>query len=766
MLIPVVSVLALAVLAPGVHRLAPRTAGLLLALLPVGLTLHFARFLPTVTAGGSVSERHDWVPALGVQLSFHLDGLALLFTLLVTGMGAVVLAFSNDYLGHHRGAGRFYALLLLFMASMLGVVLADNALGLFVFWELTTISSFLLIGFDHEREEARAGAQEALLITTLGGLAMLAGLLLLGEAADTSELSTLRTRGELVRAHPRYLAFMLLVVVGALSKSAQVPFHRWLLSAMAAPTPVSAYLHSATMVNAGIYLLARLTPVLGGTTEWSATLTTVGAATMLTGALVAPAQHDLKRLLASSTISALGALTMLLGIPHAAATQAALVLLLAHALYKGALFLVVGMVDHGAGSRDARELGGLRAFMPRTTLVAVTAGLSMVGVPPLLGFLGKESLLDAVLRAPWWGLLVTVVAAAKMFDVAAALVVVVDPFFGRSGPTAHAPHDASPALWLTALVPAAGGLAAGALPGMLVEPWVLPALRNVGPHVEPAPLELWHGFTSTLALSVATVAGGVLVWRQVPALRDLRARWGGMAKWGPGGWYPLALRGVFWLARTQTRALQTGRLRSYVFLTALAAVGLVGGAALTRVSAPPLTVSRPLLPHEVVTSLLLLSGAVFAATTTSRQSALASLAVVGLAASLLFTFFGAPDLGITQVLVDILTVIMLLLAFRRLPGFHKLTSLASRLRDVAISLALGGVVAVLLLAAQRIQVAPAISSGMVARSVPEAHGRNVVNVILVDFRALDTLGEITVLALAAVGVHGLVKLRTRMPGRA
>jgi multicomponent Na+:H+ antiporter subunit A len=372
-------------------------SGWIAAALPAGLTLYFGSLIGPIAAGQRLVVAYPWVPSLGVILSFQVDGLSLLFALLISGIGTLVMVYSGGYLAGHHQLGRFFAIILAFMAAMLGLVLADNLLLLFAFWELTSLTSYLLIGFEHERPAARAAALQALLVTGAGELAMLAGLILLGQVGGSLELSQLLTRGEAIRADALYPAILLLILAGALTKSAQVPFHFWLPNAMEAPTPVSAYLHSATMVKVGIYLLARLSPVLGGTPSWQLVLTMVGTATMLVGAWLAVRHTDLKRILAYSTLSALGTLVMLLGIGSAYAATAAVAFLFGHALYKGALFLVAGAIDHETGTREVDRLGGLRGAMPITAAAAGLAALSMAGLPPFFGFIGKELSYEAVL---------------------------------------------------------------------------------------------------------------------------------------------------------------------------------------------------------------------------------------------------------------------------------------------------------------------------------------------------------------------------------
>ncbi|MBM3449778.1 MAG: hypothetical protein FJX78_02115, partial [Armatimonadetes bacterium] len=387
-------------LAPSLARRIGAVAGWMLALFPAGVALYAASFVPTVAAGRLAGETVRWVSRLGVDVSWRLDGLGVLMLLLIYGIGALILVYTGAYLKGSAGLGRLYAALLAFMSAMAGISVADNLLMLFVFWEITSVTSYLLIGTNHEREEARAAALQALLVTGGGGLALLAGIVLLCGAAGTYEVSQMLARADAIRAHALYAPATILILIGAFAKSAQVPLHFWLPGAMGAPTPVSAYLHSATMVKAGVFLLARMTPVLGGTDLWNGALTFFGAATFLAGSLMALRETDMKRILAYSTVGSLGAMTLLLGIGTEGAVKAAIVFLLAHGLYKGALFLVAGILDHETGTRDATRLSGLRRAMPVTAVAGVLAAASTGGLPPFGGFLAKEVAYEALLAAP------------------------------------------------------------------------------------------------------------------------------------------------------------------------------------------------------------------------------------------------------------------------------------------------------------------------------------------------------------------------------
>jgi multicomponent Na+:H+ antiporter subunit A len=508
----VFSIFGLAALAPLLYRLAGRHTGWIAALLPLGLFAWFIGLARGVLADGPMAISMAWAPSLGLNLSFYVDGLSLLFAFLICGVGALVLIYTGPYMAKDPQPGRFYLCLLLFMGSMLGLVLADNALVLFVFWELTSVSSYLLIGFNHTRPAARAAALQALLVTAGGGLALLAGLVLLAQVAGTPLLSGWAARATAIQGHGHYAPMLLLVLLGAFTKSAQFPFHFWLPGAMEAPSPVSAYLHSATMVKAGVYLLARLHPALGGTELWILLLSSAGGVTMVLGAMLALRQTDLKRMLAFSTVSVLGLLVHLLGLGTELAISAAMVYLLAHALYKGALFLMAGVIDHETGTRDLEQVSGLRRAMPVTAAIGALAALSMAGLPPMFGFIGKEVLYEAV-----WGeetaVLVTGMAVlSSVLLVAVAGSAGIRPFVGPRPGAPPTPRDPPVAMWLGPALLAGGGLLAGLAPGFM-DRWVLtPAIEAVLRRETALHLGLWHGFTPVLMLSAFTVACGIVLF--------------------------------------------------------------------------------------------------------------------------------------------------------------------------------------------------------------------------------------------------------------
>ncbi len=750
--------------APWLHRLTKGLSGWLLALLPAGLFVYFASYLATIAAGAPMTIARPWAPSLGVNLAFALDGLSLLFALVITGIGALVIIYAGAYLSGHEQLGRLYAYLLLFMASMLGLALADNALTMFVFWELTSISSYLLIGFDHERPAARAAALQALLVTGGGGLAMLAGLVLLGQISGTYELSALVAQGEAIRAHPLYLPILLLILVGAFTKSAQVPFHFWLPNAMEAPTPVSTYLHSATMVKAGVYLLLRVSPILGGTGAWHLLVAGVGATTAVTAGYLALTQTDLKRILAYSTVSALGALTLLAGVGSEVAIRAAMVFLLAHALYKGALFMIAGAIDHETGTREVERLGGLWRLMPITATAAAIAAVSLAGFGPVLSFIAKEMVFEAMLAAgPGRWLLTAAAVAAGVAAAGVALLTGFKPFFGPAASTPHHGHEPSPGLWLGPLALAAGGVLFGLWPAPLARALIGPAAASALAEPQTVKLALWHGFNWALGLGVLSLALGALAYRAREALRRPTER--PLFNMGPARWYDAALEGIYRLAEVQTRVLQNGYLRAYLSTIILATVALAGYALIGRAGFAWRAELADLQLIDVAVAALILLATWAATTSRSRLGAVAALGVVGYGVAFVFILFGAPDVAMTQFMVETLTVILLVLVFYHLPPFAQLSSRRARWRDAAIALTAGSLMTLFLLAAIGAQHVPPISDYFAENSWLLAHGRNIVNTILVDFRGLDTLGEITVLALAGVGVFALLKLRMGERGK-
>ena len=749
-----------AFVAPPLWRRAGRATGWALALVPLSAFLYFASWLPEVAAGHTTVLRHEWVPGLQVALSFRVDGLSLLFALLVSGIGTLILVYAGGYMGEDRDTGRLYALLLAFMASMLGVVTADNVIALYVFWELTSLTSYLLIGFKHEKEKSRKAALQALLVTGAGGLALLPGLLMLAHVGGSFEISDLLARGDAIRAHALYPAIVACVLAGTFTKSAQFPFHFWLPNAMEAPTPISAYLHSATMVKAGVFLMARLSPALGSTALWHDALTTAGAVTMVVGGFLAAQQTDLKRLLAYTTVGALGTLTLLIGAGTDAGMKAAVVVLLGHAMYKGALFMVAGAIDHETGTRDVLHLRGLWNAMPITTVAAGLAALAAAGLPPFFGFLGKETAYAALLHWPW---VVGAAVVANAFALLVAALVGYQAFYGEPLPTPKAPHDAPAAMWLGPMTLGLLGLLLGALPGLSSGLVAAAATAMQGAPVA-VKLALWHGIAGEagviLLLSGATIVLGVAFYlaHRLFVATDARLAW--LYAHGPERWYARSVDAMLWVAGWQTRVLQNGYLRYYILTVVVATVATAGWVLTTRVDVPPVTLTDVRF-YEAIVLLMMVASAIVVTRTDSRLTAIVTLGVVGYGVALLFLLYGAPDLALTQFSIETLSVVLFVLVLYRLPRFQTVSPVAAKLRDAVVALGLGGLMTALVLSATPEPLLSRLSSFFAEASYPQAFGRNVVNVILVDFRGLDTMGEITVLAIAALGVYALLKLRPR-----
>ena len=760
MIVIVLSGFLAALAAPPLYRYVPRWAGRLCPLLPLALFVFLLAAIGPVAAGKPVVASLPWIPSIGVTFSLYLDGLGMLFALLVTGIGFLVFLYTPAYMGDDVRLGRLSAWLFAFMAAMLGTTLAGNLITLFIFWELTGFCSYMLIGFDHEKEASRTAALQALLVTGIGGLALLAGLLLLGKVAGTMDMAAILTRGDLVRNHDLYVPTLLLILAGAFTKSAQFPFHFWLPNAMAAPTPISAYLHSATMVKLGIFLLARFHPLLGGTGVWLYTVSAVGALTMLIGGVLAILEHDLKRILAWSTVSALGALTLLLGVGTQATLTAALLFLLTHGLYKSALFLSAGAIDHCAGSRDIRLLGGLAAKVPWLATAAVLAALSMAGLPPLIGFISKETMYGAALQLPLLPQFVTgLLLAANALTVTVAYMAGGGPFFDQPPEPKIKTHPLSPVLWLAPLLPAVLGLIIGLFPAPMASLLLESALSTMQAAPATLSLGLWHGLNMELLLSAATLMLGllfILLRKQMAAMLPEQWRENGF---GQDGWYKKLLDILIVVARLQTSTLQNGRLRFYLMISIGFAMALMG---VTFMGSGGLPGNLPLPSgylHEWLVAGIILAGALTVTLTDSRLGAVAALGTVGYGVSLVYIIYGAPDLAMTQFCIETLAIVLFVLVLYRLPLFTQFTGPAIKLRDAAMAAAIGGLMSLLMLYVISQPLVPHVSEYFLANSLTAAHGRNVVNVILVDFRALDTLGELTVLAVAALGVFGLLKHR-------
>ena len=753
--------LLLALVAPAVAARAGRRVFLLVAVAPLATCAWAATRAGDVLAGRPVVETTTWVPGLGLTVDLRLDPLSLLMVVLVSGVGALVFLYCARYFGERQpGVGRFAAVLVGFAGAMLGLVLADGLLLLYVFWELTSVTSFLLIGFDDEQDASRRAAVQALLVTTLGGLVMLVGLLLLGQAAGTTSITALLADPPQGGVVPVALVCLL---VGAFTKSAQVPFHPWLPAAMAAPTPVSAYLHAAAMVKAGVYLVALFAPAFAGVAPWRPLVLTVGLATMLVGGWRALRQTDLKRLLAFGTVSQLGFLTVLLGAGTREAALAGAALLLAHGLFKATLFLSVGVIDHETGTRDLRELSGLGRRLPVLAAAATAAALSMAAVPPLLGFIAKEAAYEAFLHGGAADLAVLAgIFLGSVLTGAYSARFVWGAFAAKPGVAQTEPHRPAAAFLAPVVVLGAAGLVLGLLP-QLADPLVQAYAGAYADEPAPDHLALWHGLSIALLLSAATLAGaGALFLLREPVRAVQRAVHRVARHVDADDAYDLTVAGVDALALRSTAVVQTGSLPVYLGTVLVTLVVLAGTAfwAGTAVSGDLRLADSPL---QAGVALAVAVSAVVTARAHRRFTAVLYLGAVGYGIALLFVLQGGPDLGLTQFLVETLTLVLFVFVLRRLPSSftpHQLR--LSQYARAAVALGVGAFVTTAVLVTTQSRTAPPTASqAYLDRSYAEGGGSNVVNVVLVDFRGLDTLGEITVLAVAALGVSSLVLARRR-----
>lgn len=740
-----------------------RTACTVLTLIaPVVVVWLVLSHLPMVLNGELTTVSYNWMPSLGLNLAFRIDALSLMFALLIAGIGILVIWYARFYLSKGDSLGKLYSMLLMFMTAMLGIVLSDNILLLVVFWELTSLTSFLLIGYWQNDSEARKGARMALAVTGGGGLALMAGVILIGQVVGSFNLGDVLASHSLITQHALYPIILVLVLLGVFTKSAQFPFHFWLPHAMAAPTPVSAYLHSATMVKAGIFLLARLFPALGGTDLWIILVTLTGLTTMTYGAAMAMFKHDLKGLLAYSTVSHLGLITMLFGISTELAVLAAVFHIMNHAAFKASLFMVAGAVDHGTGTRNLRILKGMHKFMPLTALLSVLGAAAMAGVPFFNGFLSKEMMLTASIGINVFGgfawLIPVVATIAATFSVFYSVRFAHNTFFGGKAKKTpifppHAPSKLmmAPVIFLISICVAVG-LFAQPLVGNYVN---LAATAVLGFEQNPYTIHIWHGVNTPLLMSALALAGGVLVYQfraklftwynKRPDFNELHI-FEGITQWFAGH------------SNALTNGLENGSLQRYIALIIMlfAAMLVLALAPLEQLTGD-IAMTKPDLIASVSSFIL-----VFAAITTvfihhNRFGALIIVSVVGLMVAILFARFSAPDLALTQLSVEAVTVVLLMLALYFLPKARLNESNAPRvIRDIIIATVAAVGVGVLVFA---ILTRPmeTIAGYYLENAKSLGGGYNVVNVILVDFRGFDTFGEITVLAIAGLGIANMLR---------
>mgnify|MGYP001828491347 FL=1 len=741
------------------HTEAYSRTGLVVAAFPLLLFIGLCLAWPQVMHGHAFTFQWSWVPSLDVDLRFRLDGLSLLFCLIITGTGLLVTLFSASYMANHRHSGRFYLFLNAFMLAMLGIVTADNLLLLFIFWEATTLFSYLLIGFDHHSASARDSAKQAILVTGAGGLTLLVAILLLKTTGASLVLSDWMITDQMVRQHPLYGAIFITFLIGAMTKSAQVPFHFWLPNAMSAPTPISAFLHAATMVKAGIYLLMRLHPLLGGTQLWMSSLVVIGGITAFWGALQSLSPGDLKRMLAYTTIMALGILTMFVGGDNTPSLTAAATFLLVHALYKAALFLAVGAIDHQTGTRQRDQLGGLWRAMPITAAAVAFATLSMAGFPLFFGFVGKEIMYQGALSEEVFPRFATTAALlSNALMTAGAGIILLGPFAGKRPDTLKRVTEAP---WPMVAGPVVmGGLCLifGLIPWWVSVYLIEPAVRAFSMVEAQVRLSLFHGFNLPLLLSVITLTlGGVFYACRTPLSSRLAAIFSRLPINAQRS-YEASLNFFLKCAHIVTHGLQNGSLHRYLLITVavftVAAAGIWlfnGGPAWQALMLPALPFSQWLLVAVMAVAVVVVVMA------RSRILAVCALGMVGGGAALIFLVYGAPDLALTQLLVETLTLIIVSIVLLRLPGLDQANKEPRRRwLDGAVALATGTLVAALTVATTRGPIDRELTTFFEQNSALAAHGRNIVNVILVDFRSLDTLGEIVVVATAGLAGYALI----------
>ncbi|HKO53914.1 MAG TPA: monovalent cation/H+ antiporter subunit A [Polyangiaceae bacterium] len=748
-------------------------------LVSTGSAIWVISLFPRVRDGGVIRQTISWIPSLGLDLVLRLDGFAWMFAVLVTVIGALVCLYARYYMSPEDPVTRLYTFFLAFMGAMLGVVLSGNLVQLVVFWELTSVISFLLIGYWHHRLDAQRGALMALTVTGAGGLALLGGVIILGQIVGSYELDTVLASGERVREHPLYPAALVLILLGALSKSAQFPFHFWLPRAMAAPTPVSAYLHSATMVKAGVFLLGRLWPVLSGTELWFCIVSGAGMTTLLLGAYVAMFQHDLKRVLAYSTISHLGLITLLFGLNSPLAAVAAVFHIMNHATFKASLFMAAGVIDHETGTRDIRRLNGLIRSMPHTGALALVASGAMAGVPLLNGFLSKEMFFAETVflsAHPVVEVGLPVLATlAAIFAVVYSLRFGYDIFFGPpSTDLPRQPEEAPRWMRIPMELLVLSCLIVGVAPAISIGPLLAAAARPVvGGTLPEYSLAVWHGLNPPLVMSLVAISVGIVgyLWlrkhqeqgrlQDTPLIERINGR----------RLFESALVGLTRRSRRVLRLAFSRRLQAQMFV--IISVALLFALLAAR-GVPLEWGDRDRLPASPAFVLLWIIGAVCAVGAAvmakfHRLVAITLMGGAGLVTCLTFMWFSAPDLALTQIVVEVITTILFLLGLRWLPmriqGIERPTTARDRLRrtrDLLLAIGAGSGLAALSFAMLTRPAPHSISPFFLSRALPEGGGRNVVNVMLVDFRAFDTLGEITVLAAVALTVYALLR-RFRPP---
>lgn len=757
---------------------------------PLAVFLYFLKYIPSIAKGETIRLDLPWMPSLGINYTAYIDGLSLIFSLLITGVGALVVLYSIYYMSKEKEAlHNFYVYMLLFMGAMLGLVISDNILVLYVFWELTSISSFLLIAYWYQRKNSRNGAQKSMLITIFGGLAMLAGLIMLAMMADTYSIREMVERVNPITVHPLFLPAMILILLGAFTKSAQFPFSIWLPDAMEAPTPISAYLHSATMVKAGIYLVARFTPIFGGTAEWFWIISIIGLITLMYGSVNAVNQKDLKGLLAYSTISQLGLIMSLLGIGSASlyfgygdespvyafAVLAALFHLINHSTFKGSLFMVVGIIDHETGTRDIRKLGGLMSLMPISFTLTIIGSFAMAGLPPFNGFLSKEMFFTSVLtvfETPVFGMkslaiLFPIIAwVASVFTFIYCMILVFKTFMGKHRPERldKEAHEAPIGMLIPPIILGLLVIVIFFFPNVVSEYLLQPALIAVLPQFAEAggldvKISPWHGWSTELFMTIGVVGIGLLMYRSLK-------KWSQLYGYFPqsltlNGIYNHSLTGMERISLKLTKQYMTGFVRDYLVYIFTFMIFLLGWSLLlSKDISFDLSNNAPIHLYEGGVICAMLIAALTVVFSKTRVTAIIAVGALGYLVSLFFVIFRAPDLALTQLVVETVTAALFLLCFYHLPELRKeRSSIPFKLTNLLVSLGVGTVVTLIAISANNHRLFESISSYF-EDSYTLAGAKNIVNAILVDFRGLDTMLEILVLCIAGLGVYTLIKLQS------
>ena len=768
--------------------------GWFVLILPVLLFIYFLPMIRMTQSGETLRSVLEWIPSLGINFTVYIDGLGLLFALLITGIGSLVTLYSIFYLSKEKEQlGPFYVYLLMFMGAMLGVVLVDNVMVLYMFWELTSLSSFLLIGYWYKREKSRYGAAKSLLITVSGGLCMLGGFILLYLITDSFSIREMVHQVQLIAGHELFIPAMILILLGAFTKSAQFPFYIWLPDAMEAPTPVSAYLHSATMVKAGIYVIARFSPIFAFSAQWFWIVSLVGLFTMVWGSFHAVKQTDLKSILAFSTVSQLGMIISMLGVSAAAlhyghteyytvAAMAAIFHLINHATFKGSLFMAVGIIDHETGTRDIRKLGGLMAIMPITFTISLIGTFSMAGLPPFNGFLSKEMFFTSMLRVTHfdlfnvqtWGVLFPLFAwIGSVFTFIYSMKLLFKTFRGNYQPEQleKQAHEAPVGMLVPPVILVALAVSLFFFPNILSYSLIEPAMNSIYPtllaghekfHVH---ISQWHGVTTELLMTAGIVVIGTIGYLSLN-------KWKGIYKLFPS---KLTLNRLYDKLLTMmekgsyrvTKQYMTGFLRDYLLYIFAGFIILIGGAFAIKGGFSFKTEGMAKIGvYEIILTLVMISATVATVFARSRLTAIIALGVVGYTLALFFVIFRAPDLALTQLVIETISVALFLLCFYHLPKLRLKTKTRTfRMTNFIISLGVGVIVTLLGIASSSQRTKDSIASFFVKHSHDLGGGDNVVNVILVDFRGFDTMFEITVLTIAALGIYSMIKTKVKEEGK-